>query len=412
MKQKERPSEADLFAMDFLLSIGGEDTPETREMSNTLNLLTGLWGHHAKEQMIKFLHLVKSRTDELALTLQAPAASVENSSETRKNSDGKNKRCETEKRELQQRLKECETKLSSAQKELAELRAKGTTGSSRKDFDALLAAYNSKCIELDGIRDESVRHSIWYTEQISTSASIKSKLEIRLNEKDILLKELGKNEGTSPTRKFLRNLHTVGQLFHSHEMIYTDTPHNTQVLINPSESERKVCFVPTCNGRLVSLRDVYTSWKQNGIAGALQDHVHFPAFRVHSSSAETTSLMDPRSILLFRTLFSELGILNEPPFKIQVGQEEAVSNQGEEIWTDIIFTDQIRVASVMYSMKHNQRDTNEKMVEHRIVQNNRMLMTISLEQSIFSFEIKEMACEPMKLIPSRLVVLDGSFELY
>lgn len=257
-----------LFTMDFILSIGGSNDSETREMIHVLNMLTSLWGHEAVSHMAKFLNLVKSKTDELAVTLQVapPPPSSSNSGESSSNvastdsnvslpgggrggkacpvsddtprkmpdcsSSAKAKTLEAEKKALQQRLKETEANLNSAKKEIETLKfnlskpsqpcgdkgktkkstaeessssgpevsgregavisgGSGSGGSSSKNLDMLLRAYNNRCIELDTVKDESFRHSIWFAEQNSIYTLNKLKLESKIRE---LLVELDRKK--------------------------------------------------------------------------------------------------------------------------------------------------------------------------------------------------------------------------
>lgn len=185
--------------------------------------------------MVRFLNLVKSKTDELAVTLQAgvvvgggpppPHPTTGSSSSTSSTSKvassaggtsvvsggpdnhaakksssvdhGKAKMHEaTEKKELQRLLGESESRLESARKEIEELKAKYNDlhqkNTSRKSLTMLLKTFNGKCIELDHVRDESIRHSIWFTEQTAIQTMNKIKLENKLNEKEQLLQEFKK----------------------------------------------------------------------------------------------------------------------------------------------------------------------------------------------------------------------------
>jgi len=215
-----------------------------------------------------------------------------------------------------------------------------------------------------------------------------------------------------------------------------------QVVIGNSIEEESgktcCCYVPTRCGHLVPLKFVYTSWKRDGVSSDFfLDHVPspLPVFRGSPSSKESLILSDPTQILLLHSLFSTLGIPNEPPFKLQFKPRQDDTNHApttttiavnststseiimedsddQQKWTDIVFTDQVRLASIMYYMKHNQRDANSRMIEHCIVQHSQLLVTISLEQCTYAFEVRETKNEPMEHTPSRLVVMDGSYELY
>ena len=227
-----------LFTVDFIVSIGGVDSPEIQEMIHVLNVVTSVWGRDATTCMVKFLNLVKSKTDELAVTLHGPistrgsrdanddaeesSASVLFSSgkeggpagvaesDLRKKTDTKAKLKESEKKALEQRLKESEANLALAQKEIKELKCGGGGSSSKRDgqshskivspggggrdLDILLEAYNNRCIELDNLRDESIRHSMWFSEQNSIYTLNKQKLENRVHEKEKILQDLEKQK--------------------------------------------------------------------------------------------------------------------------------------------------------------------------------------------------------------------------
>lgn len=172
-------SAVSLFTMEFVLSIGGRDDPDTRDMLHVLNIATSVWGQQTTMYMVKFLNLVKTRTDELSVTLQTsetPAKSRDT--------------------EISQRLKESESKLALAQKEIKEQKTKYSelshklTGINGKSFDMLLKTFNKKCIEMDSLRDESVRQSIWFAEQNSLFISNKTKMEHIIIEKEKQIKEI------------------------------------------------------------------------------------------------------------------------------------------------------------------------------------------------------------------------------
>ena len=286
--------------MDFIVSIRGVDNPETQEMIHVLNVVTSVWGRDATTCMLQFLNLVKSKTDELAVTLhhhhgggttssssslllstiggggggshdanddsiisssaekEEPSASVSVPSsssssgkavveeggrptrvvvvenESRKKSEAKAKLLESEKKVLEQRLKESEANLASAQKEIKELKkcasvqqqqqskrdssssssgqsslssshaktvsSSGSSGG-KLDLDMLLESYNNRCIELDNLRDESIRHSMWFSEQNSIYTLNKQKLENRVHEKEKLLKDLEKEKEKEKEKK-------------------------------------------------------------------------------------------------------------------------------------------------------------------------------------------------------------------
>jgi hypothetical protein len=165
--------------------------------------------------------------------------------------------------------------------------------------------------------------------------------------------------------------------------------------------------VPTRDGNIISLKHVYTSWNRDGVTSRIVYDTHLPPFKAPGMK-DLSALTDPSQILLIHTIFRELGYPSEPPFKVQYKKD--ITN--EETWTDINLADQIKIASVMYYMKHKQRDENSREVEHRVIEENKLLVAISLERRTFGFVIKDTSSVPMKTIPSRFIMIDGAFELY
>ena len=188
MAARPAHTDAGLLTMEFILSIGGSDTQETHDMVNVLNLLMGMWGREAMAHMESFLNLIKSRTDELAVTLQVGPPSA-GTSASESGSGGpelvRKVACEksvaalkAEKKELQRRLQEEELKVEHLQKEKSgmqtrfdELR-KSMRSKHHEDFTSLIATYNKRCVELDSIKDEAGRHTVWFNEQITLKTSL------------------------------------------------------------------------------------------------------------------------------------------------------------------------------------------------------------------------------------------------
>ena len=125
-------------------------------------------------------------------------------------------------------------------------------------------------------------------------------------------------------------------------------------------------------------------------------------------SSDSDTLADPGQILLIHHITRDLGFSTEPPFKVQYKQNH------EEEWRDIDLTDQIRIASVMYQLKHTQGDAS-KITNCCIVHQNQLLVEVTLEQKVFEFklfEFKLQASSPIEEIPSRFIVSDSSYELF
>jgi hypothetical protein len=167
-----------------------------------------------------------------------------------------------------------------------------------------------------------------------------------------------------------------------------------QASLSPFSQDKPVmCPVPTRGGKLVSLKHVYASWKKSTTVLGVEG---LPPFIVPNS---TDTLADPNQISLIRAILKDVTHI-DPPFKIQFKKD------GGE-WCDVEFTDQIRIAAVMFYMQKN----NVKLPEHRLLHNNQLLIMISFEHSVFKFEIKEIIGESIQIIESQLIVLDGSFEI-
>ena len=199
-----------LFTVDYVVSIGGTDDHESREMVHMLNLLTSFWGNEAIGYMEKFLNLVKSKTDELSMTLQSQGPAVRH--ETSGVAEPKKIRVlELEKKEILLRLKESEDKVESlqhtlknAQEKYTELEKQTRVPKEKGILNMFAASYTKKCIELDNLRDEAVRHSIWFNEQTNASMAAKLDLEKNLSMKEHRIKELQthkieESEEKSPT---------------------------------------------------------------------------------------------------------------------------------------------------------------------------------------------------------------------
>ena len=177
--------------------------------------------------------------------------------------------------------------------------------------------------------------------------------------------------------------------------LYVQSECLAQASLNPFSEDNTVCPVPTCGGKLVALKHVYASWKKH----TELNNEGFSPFYVPTSTNALT-LADPDQILLTHTIMQQTVTHNEPPFKIQF-----MKNGGE--WRDVAFIDQIRIAAVMFDMRNKKCSGHE----HRLLHNNQLLILVSFEQGVFKFEIKGMLGEVPQSVESRLIVLDGSFEI-
>jgi hypothetical protein len=100
---------------------------------------------------------------------------------------------EGEKKALEKKLKDTEAALVIAQKEVKTLRDTPTQNKieiQEKQFSGFLKSYNTKCLDLDSIRDEACRHSIWYNEQLQSIQAGKAELDNITKQKDVKIQEL------------------------------------------------------------------------------------------------------------------------------------------------------------------------------------------------------------------------------
>jgi len=204
-------TEAGLFTTEYLVSIGGNTDAESCEMLRVLNLLTSFWGYEAFGHMEKFLNLVKSKTDELSLALQPRGARSDVASSA---PEAKRARLsENEKKDLLQRLKESEAKVQSLEQNLknlqekySELEKKTRVPSEKSVLNLFTASYTKKCVELDNLKDESIRHTIWFNEHTNASMAAKLDLEKNLSLKENQIKDLQiQKAGESGEKKNLVN---------------------------------------------------------------------------------------------------------------------------------------------------------------------------------------------------------------
>jgi chromosome segregation ATPase len=165
------------FTMDLIVSLGGEDTHETRKMIELLNGIMMIWGKEVNGYMETFMNLVKSKTDELARTLDTPAqqkgSTPSSGSETKKELENKIKALEAEKRDIGTQLKQAEASLAEF-----------------KNLRPLVKSYNTKCTEFDTMRDETGKLSIWYNEQIHSLYATKAELETTIGKNNRKIQEL------------------------------------------------------------------------------------------------------------------------------------------------------------------------------------------------------------------------------
>ena len=438
-----------LFTLELLLTSGCEDNPQTRQMVDTLNGISRLWGREVLFYLEKIVNAVKSKSDELKSVLDFGLPSFDSQpagSQHAETLEIKIKKLEDENKVLLTNSKEMEAIIASSQTELAALRTENVQLKQpvqEKMFRSFLKSYNSRCVELDSQKYETSKLSMWYNEQLLAIQQTKTILENNIGKKDQHIEELKSkliNESLQVNinlyqsdndlthfsaeihiREFDRKgqrrqvatadtirMHKFNGKFIRAFICVFITPFLTlpqQTFVDPIDKTTAVCPVPMSNGYLISLKHVYNSWKMNGVKHTSTDWNTIPPFKLPDST-DNLLLAHPDQILLIHHITLDIGVSAEPPFKVQYNLE------GQDgFWRDIMLTDQIRIASVMYQMKHIQPEVG-KISKHCLVQKNQFLVEVTLEQQVFAFKIKEAESNPMKEILSRLIVSDSSYELF
>jgi hypothetical protein len=150
--------ECHIFTMDLMVSLGADDSEETRTMVFKFNDKIRFWNIENKKYMEHFINLVKARTDALSSEIDAPSTEMNPVSS----------KCEAEKMELAAKLKESESKRAKAEVDARSLQAKLNQLKGRppaphatmlKNFTK---SYMAKCNELISLRGEFGRYTIWY----------------------------------------------------------------------------------------------------------------------------------------------------------------------------------------------------------------------------------------------------------
>jgi hypothetical protein len=435
-----------LFTVELLLASGCEDNPHTRQMVDTLNGISRLWGREVTFYLEKIINTVKSKSDELRSVLDFGVVAPLTGSQSADALETRMKALEEENRVLLVKSKGMETAIATAKAEITALKTENNElkqpvcVTQEKITRAFLKSYNARCVELDGQKYETSRLSIWYTEQLLAIQQTKATMESIIGKKDQQIKELQSqlvseslqvNVDFELKRVFLSDVHShqksifrdltskdstgmsqqkkssdllvniIHLLFHCVLSCLT----LLQTFIDPIDKTIAVCPVPMSNGYLISLKHVYNSWKKDGVKHKSTDWNSIPPFKL-PDSIDRVSLARPDQILLIHHITLDLGISAEPPFKVQYNLHD---QDGD--WTDIMLTDQIRIASVMYQMKHALKEVS-KISRHCLVQKNQFLVEISLEQQVFEFKIKEAESNPAREVRSRLIVSDSSYELF
>jgi chromosome segregation ATPase len=143
-------------------------------MTDLLNGVVSMLSKEFNVYMAKFINLVKSKTDELARTLDTPAQQKDSTpssgSEKKKELENKIKALEEEKRDIGTKLKQAEASL--------------------ENLRPLIKSYNTKCRELDTMGSDSEKLSIWYHDQVQSLYASKADFETTLSQKNKKIQEL------------------------------------------------------------------------------------------------------------------------------------------------------------------------------------------------------------------------------
>ncbi len=146
----------------------------------------------------------------------------------------------------------------------------------------------------------------------------------------------------------------------------------------------------------MSLDTVYASWKTH--VDDPQD-LSFPLFKMRSSKDQYI-LSNRFQIRLMCSILSKVGYNYKLPFMIQFKMKAE-----EDAWSDLNISDQMTAAYIMYYMRQNQKEPAEKITERRMIQDDELLLSLSLnENGEFEIDIRVTKDEPMEIIPSRLIV--------
>ena len=178
-----------LFTLDLMVDLGGRKDQRTQRMVSVLNNLTRFWGIDAKAYMQEFINMVKSRTDTLAVTLEPPskpngiipADLIKELTEANKKSSEQIQTLLADKTKIEARYKELNSILSKSGSSVQHTQKK-TDSLNEKALLPVIGSYMLKCKELDRLKHESARHSIWYNEKVRKFELEKSGMESTVND--------------------------------------------------------------------------------------------------------------------------------------------------------------------------------------------------------------------------------------
>jgi hypothetical protein len=189
MPAKEPP----LFTMHLMMDLGGKNDERTQIMVLVLNNLTRFWGDEPRAYMQEFINMVKSRTDTLAVVLApskpsgiTPADLIKELTEANKKSSEKIQTLLADKLKIEAKYTELDSMLSKSQH-----KQNKTAPSNEKTIWPVIGfeSFMLKCRELDRLKHESARHSIWYNEKVRKFEVEKSEMESTVNNLNREIKE-------------------------------------------------------------------------------------------------------------------------------------------------------------------------------------------------------------------------------
>jgi hypothetical protein len=182
------------------------------------------------------------------------------------------------------------------------------------------------------------------------------------------------------------------------------------MLLDICDKGKLICPVPTSCGSLISLKHVYSSWKNERISIA-SDSQPFPLFRKPGTGGEIFTLAEPALIGLVNVMFVDIGIPNDNiPFKIEF-QTCGSSGGGSDKWESFTFVDQIRIAAILFQLNHEDAIKNKNgTVVNRVMNNHKILVSLKIADGKVTFEIRDITKTPMEVIPSKISVFDEEFK--
>lgn len=153
-----------------------------------VDVLNGIWKVLGREIMFyleKIVNTVKSRTDELRSVIDFGAPEAQKCTP-----DQTIKRLEEEIQQQKKNLEKSGSELKTQKDANKDLRKEVMIR--EISFRTFLKTYNTKCLEMDFQKDESIRHSMWFNEQMLSFNQAKVALGNNIAKKDKEIRELQK----------------------------------------------------------------------------------------------------------------------------------------------------------------------------------------------------------------------------